>query len=69
MVGELEKVYAERDEAREKLRMASIEANARQEIANALKERDEYKQERDEAREQVNHYRDKLDLIPIKWDI
>jgi hypothetical protein len=25
--------------------------------------------ERDEAREQVNHYRDKLDLLPIKWDI
>lgn len=56
MVGELEKVYAERDEAREKLRMASIEANARQEIANALKERDEYKQERDEAREMLQQY-------------
>jgi uncharacterized coiled-coil DUF342 family protein len=28
-----------------------------------------YKQERDEAWEQVNHYRDKLDLLPIKWDI
>jgi hypothetical protein len=25
--------------------------------------------DRDEAREQVNHYRDKLDLLPIKWDI
>ena len=25
--------------------------------------------ERDEARDQVNHYRDKLDLLPIKWDI
>jgi hypothetical protein len=25
--------------------------------------------ELDEAREQVNHYRDKLDLLPIKWDI
>jgi len=25
--------------------------------------------ERDEAREQVNHYRDKLDLSPISWDI
>ena len=28
-----------------------------------------YEQERDEAREQVNHYRYKLDLLPIKWDI
>lgn len=25
--------------------------------------------ERDEAREQLNHYRDKLDLSPISWDI
>jgi hypothetical protein len=25
--------------------------------------------ERDEARDQVNRYRDKLDLLPIKWDI
>lgn len=25
--------------------------------------------ERDQARDQVNHYRDKLDLLPIKWDI
>lgn len=60
MVGELEKVYDERDEAREKLRMASIEANARQEIANALKERDEYKQERDEAREAATNYYAKI---------
>ena len=35
------KLERERDEAREQLRMASIEANARNEIANALKERDE----------------------------
>ena len=25
--------------------------------------------ERDEAREQVNHYRDKLDLLPISWEL
>ena len=25
--------------------------------------------ERDEARDQVNNYRDKLDLLPIKWNI
>jgi hypothetical protein len=25
--------------------------------------------ELDKAREEVNHYRDKLDLLPIKWDI
>jgi chromosome segregation ATPase len=35
------KLERERDEAREKLRIASIEVNARQEIANILKERDE----------------------------
>ena len=45
MICELERVYAERDEAREKLRMANIETNARQEIANALKERDEAREE------------------------
>ena len=53
------KLERERDEVREKLRMANIEANAHQEIANALKERDEYKQERDEAREE----RDKLQAM------
>ena len=24
--------------------------------------------ERDEARSQVDHYREKLDLVPISWD-
>jgi hypothetical protein len=26
-------------------------------------------QERDEAREQVDRYRDKLDLLPISWEL
>ena len=74
MVGELERVYAERDawaalcgqykqerdEVKEKYRFAVIHWQ----IGAAKMER-----ERDEARDQVNHYRDKLDLLPIKWDI
>ena len=39
------KLEQERDEAREKLRIASIEVNARQEIANILKERDEAREQ------------------------
>lgn len=26
-------------------------------------------QERDEAREEINRYREKLDLLPISWDV
>ena len=25
--------------------------------------------ERDEAREEINRYREKLDLLPISWDV
>ena len=38
---EIQRITKERDEASEQLRMVNIEANARNEIANALKERDE----------------------------
>ena len=41
------KLEQERDEAREKLRMANIESNARQEIVSALKERDEAREKYD----------------------
>lgn len=29
----------------------------------------ELERERDEAREEINRYREKLDLLPISWDV
>ena len=63
MVGELEKVYDERDEAREKLRTAVQERHDfHWELQDAIRERNE-------AREEINRYREKLDLLPISWDV
>jgi uncharacterized coiled-coil DUF342 family protein len=64
------KLERERDEARESLKHISEygtdEINAavelRQKLASALVERDE-------AREEINRYREKLDLLPISWDV
>ena len=65
------KLERERDEARERIERQKLEINRLNGATNhaggtplkiALRERDE-------AREQVNHYRYKLDLLPIKWDI
>ena len=73
------KVELERDEARAELAEWTDSAkNVRKEyddehhcscVAILRKLLKDAEQERDEAREQVNHYRDKLDLLPIKWDI
>jgi chromosome segregation ATPase len=46
----------ERDEAREKAERYRLEANAMM-------------MQRDEAREEINRYREKLDLLPISWDV
>jgi hypothetical protein len=50
----------ERDEAREKYDTLAVE--------NML-EVNKLCKERDEAREQVDRYRDKLDLLPISWEL
>jgi hypothetical protein len=50
----------ERDEAREKYDILAVE--------NML-EVNKLCKERDEAREQVDRYRDKLDLLPISWEL
>jgi hypothetical protein len=73
------KMERERDEARAELAEWTDSAkNVRKEyddehhcscVAILRKLLKDAEQERDEAREQVNHYRDKLDLLPIKWDI
>jgi DNA relaxase NicK len=49
-------VCVERDEAREKAERYRLEANAMM-------------MQRDEAREEINRYREKLDLLPISWDV
>jgi hypothetical protein len=56
---EVKRFVRERDEARHKLEICMA---ANSDVARIARERDE-------AREQVNHYRDKLDLSPISWDI
>ena len=50
------KLERERDEAREKAERYRLEANAMM-------------LQRDEAREEINRYREKLDLLPISWDV
>jgi hypothetical protein len=54
------KLQRERDEAREKYDTLAVE--------NML-EVNKLCKERDEAREQVDRYRDKLDLLPISWEL
>jgi hypothetical protein len=54
------KLERERDEAREKYDTLAVE--------NML-EVNKLCKERDEAREQVDRYRDKLDLLPISWEL
>ena len=60
---ELAKMEQERNEANQKLKIATEQW----ELCIHLAKKNE--QERDEAREQVDNYRDKLDLSPISWDI
>jgi hypothetical protein len=57
---EIEQLKRERDEAREKYDTLAVE--------NML-EVNKLCKERDEAREQVDRYRDKLDLLPISWEL
>jgi hypothetical protein len=54
------KTERERNEAREKYDTLAVE--------NML-EVNKLCKERDEAREQVDRYRDKLDLLPISWEL
>jgi hypothetical protein len=54
------KLERERNEAREKYDTLAVE--------NML-EVNKLCKERDEAREQVDRYRDKLDLLPISWEL
>ena len=56
----LARAESERDEAREKYDTLAVE--------NML-EVNKLCKERDEAREQVDRYRDKLDLLPISWEL
>jgi uncharacterized coiled-coil DUF342 family protein len=78
------KLERERDEAREKAERYRIEANAmmmqrdeaREELRTAVQERHDFHWElqdairdRNEAREEINLYREKLDLLPISWDV
>ena len=57
----------ERDEAREKLRMANIESNARQEIASALKERDEARKETEYYKKRYEQLKDGREMSDRKW--
>ena len=70
----LQRLERERDEAREKLRMTNIESNARQEIASALKERDEareawyvmqssFERSRDEVEKLIRERDDARDVL------
>jgi uncharacterized coiled-coil DUF342 family protein len=60
----------ERDEANYFLKeLAEADAQLKVRLQELCEVLQKAEQERDEAREQVNHYRDKLDLLPIKWDI
>jgi uncharacterized coiled-coil DUF342 family protein len=52
----LASALVERDEAREKAERYRLEANAMM-------------MQRDEAREEINRYKEKLDLLPISWDV
>ena len=52
----LETARRERDEAREKAERYRLDANA-------------LMLQRDEAREEINRYREKLDLLPISWNV
>jgi len=55
---------------RQKLAQALVDLDNMQDQRDlAMKVILRLERERDEAREQVNHYRDKIDLLPIKWDI
>jgi len=56
----LARAESERNEAREKYDTLAVE--------NML-EVNKLCKERDEAREQVDRYRDKLDLLPISWEL
>jgi predicted house-cleaning NTP pyrophosphatase (Maf/HAM1 superfamily) len=60
---EVNKLCKERDEARE----AFVIATDQMVIAQGKVR--EANKERDEAREQVDRYRDKLDLLPISWEL
>lgn len=58
-----EKLERERDEAREELRTAVQERHDfHWELQDAIRERNE-------AREEIDRYREKLDLLPISWDV
>jgi uncharacterized coiled-coil DUF342 family protein len=57
------KLERERDEARNKM------ADALQEVDLRTLDFERMKQERDEAREEIDRYREKLDLLPISWDV
>ena len=52
----LASALVERDEAREKAERYRLEANA-------------IMMQRDEAMEEINRYREKLDILPIYWDV
>ena len=57
------KLERERDEARdivEKLSKHGLEM---------MDENRSLKRERDEARKEIDRYREKLDLLPISWDV
>jgi uncharacterized coiled-coil DUF342 family protein len=57
------KAERERDEAREELRTAVQERHDfHWELQDAIRKRNE-------AREEINRYREKLDLLPISWDV
>jgi len=60
LLSENTELKQERDEAREKYDTLAVE--------NML-EVNKLCKERDEAREQVDRYRDKLDLLPISWEL
>ena len=42
---------------------------AREDATNYYARIGELEHERDEAREEINRYREKLDLLPISWDV
>ena len=65
------KLERERDEAREKIKR---QANRIRELEGATNHAEGTPltialRERDEAREEINRYREKLDLLPISWDV
>jgi len=63
MMDENRSLKRERDEAREELRTAVQERHDfHWELQDAIRERNE-------AREEIDRYREKLDLLPISWDV